>query len=236
LSSFNLFKFEMSSNSNTSLIDGSQTIVRSNIPVPNGHILCHRKWQNSELVKLLRIKVETVFDDRLGIVDFHLTDKVTVIYLTESEILQTANAKKKIVKFRKGLHDSGDTMGLILAEKTRLTSDAFIILQNLAVIEFSMTMHPVADAQAATALLTSYIQGFSSKAVNPLKLMPQASMSTDQSIMKALTSIPGLGAKNAKTLILKFGSLQNIALATHREIVQAIGENMAEKLRTFLDS
>ena len=75
-------------------------------------------------------------------------------------------------------------MGLILAEKTRLTSDAFIILQNLAVIEFSMTMHPVADAQAATALLTSYIQGFSSKAVNPLKLMPQASMSTDQSIMK----------------------------------------------------
>ena len=49
-----------------------------------------------------RSQVETVFDDRLGVVDFHLTDKVTALYLIESEMLQIANAKKKIVKFRKG--------------------------------------------------------------------------------------------------------------------------------------
>ena len=83
-----------------------------------------------------------------------------------------------------GLHDSGDTMGLILAEKTRLTNEVFMALQNLAVIEFSMTLHPVADAQAAASLLITYVQGFASKAVNPLKLLPQPAMSTDQSILK----------------------------------------------------
>lgn len=227
---------EMSSYSNTSLIDGSQTIVRSNISVPNGHILCHRKWQNSELVKLLKAKVEAVYDDRLGIVDFHLTDKVTAIFLTECEILQLPNVKKKIVKFRKGLHDNGDSMGLILAEKTRLTGEAFVAVQNLVVIEFSMTLHPVADASAAAAILVSFVQGFANQAHNPLKMFPPTVMTTDQSIMKALTSIPGLGAKNVRTLILKFGSLQKIAQASHDEMVLTVGANVAEKIISFLDS
>ena len=46
--------------------------------------------------------MDIVFDDRLGVVDFHLTDKVTAIYLNESEMLQTANMRRKIVRFRKG--------------------------------------------------------------------------------------------------------------------------------------
>jgi len=89
--------------SNSSLIDNSQTMVRTNIPVPAGHILCHRKWQNSELVKHLRTKVGIVFDDRLGVVDFHLSDKITAIFLTEAEMLNPANMRRKIVMFRKGL-------------------------------------------------------------------------------------------------------------------------------------
>ena len=148
-----LFRPLKMSSLNSSLIDNSQTMVRTNIPVPVGHIICHRKWQNSELVKLLRAKVkvsivfpdhsvfvsyrstserlsklisnrgikknprnsphktllvqiEIVFDDRLGVVDFHLSDKVTAIYLTESEMLNTANMRRKIVKFRKGQHSN----------------------------------------------------------------------------------------------------------------------------------
>ena len=170
-------------------------------------------------------------------------------------------------RFSPGLHDSGDVSGLIVAEKTRLTNEAFKAAQNLAVIEFSMTLHPVGDAQAAAALLISFAQGFAGKAVNPLSLLPQPAMSTDQSIMKgalaaepgclaiqpcftllillicfpllshpALTTIPGLGSKNAKTLITKFGSLQNIAMASHSEIVQTVGETLANKIKDFLDS
>ena len=51
----------------------------------------------------------------------------------------------------------------------------------------------------------------------------------------ALVAIPGLGNKNAKNLITKFGSLQNIALASHTDIAQTVGENVARKLRDFLD-
>ena len=71
-----------------------------------------------------------------------------------------------------------------MAEKTRLTNEAFKAAQNLAVIEFSMTLHPVGDAQAAAALLISFAQGFAGKVVNPLSLLPEPAMSTDQSIMK----------------------------------------------------
>ena len=83
-----------------------------------------------------------------------------------------------------GLHDSGDTMGLILAEKTRLTNDAFMIIQNLAVIEFSMTLHPIADPAAAAALLVTFVEGYGKKTINQLKLLPPPAMSVDQSIMK----------------------------------------------------
>jgi len=210
-------------------------MVRTNIAVPTGHMLCHRKWQNSELVKLLRSKIEIVFDDRLGVVDFHLSDKAVAIYLTESEMLSTQDMRRRIVRFRKGLHESGDVSGLILAEKTRLTNDAFRDAQNLAVIEFSMTLHPVADAQAAASLLITFIQGVGNHASNPLSMPPQPSISLDQSILKALVAIPGLGNKNAKNLITKFGSLQNIALASHTDIAQTVGENVARKLRDFLD-
>ena len=52
----------------------------------------------------------------------------------------------------------------------------------------------------------------------------------------ALITIPGLGNKNAKTLITKFGSLQNIAMASHSEISETVGENVAKKIRDFLDA
>ena len=52
----------------------------------------------------------------------------------------------------------------------------------------------------------------------------------------ALTVIPGLGVKNARTLITKFGCLQNLALASHSEISLIVGENIAKKIKEFLDS
>jgi len=226
----------MASSSNTSLIDNSQTLVRSNIPVPTGHILCHRKWQNSGIVKHLRTKVGVVFDDRLGVVDFHLSEKITAVLLVEAEMLQTAVMKRKIVRFNKGLANTQDTTGFIVAEKTRLTGDAFKAAQSLAVIEFGMTLHPVADVQAAADLLISFSQGLSSKSVNPLNLLPQATMSLDESILKSLVTIPGLGKQKAKLLLSKFGSLQNIALASHSDISQTIGENPAKKIKEFLDT
>ena len=48
-------------------------------------------------------KVDIVFDERLGVVDFHLSDKITAIFLTEAEMLNPANMRRKIVMFRKGL-------------------------------------------------------------------------------------------------------------------------------------
>lgn len=226
----------MAFNANVSLIDNSQTMVRSNISVPNGHILCHQKWQNSELVKLLKPKVGVVFDERLGVVDFHVADKVTVVYLLEAEMLQTGVMKRRIVKFRKGLQDCGDVFGLVVAEKTRLTNDAFKIAQNLAVLELGLTMHPVPDSAGAASLLSSFIQGLSSKTVNPLTLLMSPPLSADQSILKALTTIPGLGTKSAKLLLTKFGSLQKVALASRAELAQAVGDNLANKIAHFLDA
>ena len=54
--------------------------------------------------------------------------------------------------------------------------------------------------------------------------------------LTALTVIPGLGVKNARTLVTKFGSLQNLALASHSEISLTVGENIAKKIKEFLDS
>ena len=85
-----------------------------------------------------------------------------------------------------GLNDSGDISGLIMAEKTRISNESFKEAQNFVVIEFSMTLHPVADAQAAASLMTSFIQGIASKAVNQLNLQPQPSMSMDQSVLKGM--------------------------------------------------
>ena len=80
-----------------------------------------------------------------------------------------------------------------MAEKTRLTNEAFKDVQNLAVIEFSMTMHAVADAQAAASLLITFIQGLGSQAANSLTMPPQPTISLDQSILKGWFMVTGVG-------------------------------------------
>ena len=48
----------------------------------------------------------------------------------------------------------------------------------------------------------------------------------------ALTDIPGIGEKTARTLLLKFGSVKNIQLQSEEDLAKVIGPAKAKKLKT----
>lgn len=44
--------------------------------------------------------VKTIFEEELGVVDFHLSNKSCILYVSETDIVAGNNYKRKLVRFR----------------------------------------------------------------------------------------------------------------------------------------
>ncbi|KAG8562753.1 hypothetical protein GDO81_015800 [Engystomops pustulosus] len=69
--------------------------------VPYGHVIGSEKWRGTQLAHFLQGKVKLVFEDGLGLVDFHMSNRACVLYISESDLVSGNAFKRRLVRFRK---------------------------------------------------------------------------------------------------------------------------------------
>lgn len=193
-----------------------------------GHILVNDRFHGSEIVKTLQEShVNVQIDDCMGVIDFHPSSDVGVLYLTEADLVGGYNYKGKLLKFSKATFRR-----VILAEKTSLSSQYFYDLQKFVVIERGLVLLPVASPVEAGKILAQMVLLESKPQSNSyrIKMKPQP---TDKAVLTTLQTVPGLGQKKAMALLSKFNSIEQISKASVASLATVVGNANAQQLKDF---
>uniref|UniRef100_A0A672QHH5 FA core complex associated protein 24 n=1 Tax=Sinocyclocheilus grahami TaxID=75366 RepID=A0A672QHH5_SINGR len=121
---------------------------------PYGHILTHERWRRSTLAQTLKGSVKTIFEEELGVVDFYLSNKTCVLYVSESDLVAGNSYRRNIVRFRNA--NSG-LQAIVIVEKTPLSEQYFSGLQKFVVLELGLTLLPVSTAPEAAQLIAQLV-------------------------------------------------------------------------------
>ncbi|XP_066438409.1 Fanconi anemia core complex-associated protein 24-like [Eleutherodactylus coqui] len=116
-----------------------------------GYVIVREKWRGTELAQLLQEKVNLVFEDGLGLVDFHLSQRACILYISETDLVSGNEFKRRLVRFRKV--SNLQLRGIVLAERTRLSDQYYSPVQNFVVLELGMTLLPVTNRSEAAQLI-----------------------------------------------------------------------------------
>ncbi|XP_076357914.1 Fanconi anemia core complex-associated protein 24-like isoform X2 [Tachypleus tridentatus] len=177
----------------------TQTPVKKDIIVPYGHIIISYKWKGTELAKALEKGVKVIVSEQLGVVDFHPSSNVAVVYVSEVDIIVGTSFKRKLVKMRQA-----DCMrGVVILEKTQYTTQQFYSLQKFTVLELGLSLIPVANLSEAGQLLIQMVHAENKESCNPFRLKKQIPP-MEVLLVKTLTCIPSLGDVKAQALVQKF--------------------------------
>ncbi|XP_043084091.1 Fanconi anemia core complex-associated protein 24 isoform X2 [Puntigrus tetrazona] len=121
---------------------------------PYGQMISHEKWRGSSLLQSIRGSVTTIFEEELGVVDFCLSNKTCILYVSESDLVAGNGYRRKIVQFRNA--NSG-LQGIVIVEKTHLSEQYFSGLQKFVVLELGLTLLPVSSAAEAAQLIAQLV-------------------------------------------------------------------------------
>ncbi|GCC20780.1 hypothetical protein chiPu_0019347 [Chiloscyllium punctatum] len=89
----------------------SSTPVRAGAnAVPSGHVIVNEKWRGSELVQGFQGRITVIFEDGLGLVDFHISKRLCVLYVSEADLVAGNAYKRKLVRFR-NIHEESKEQG-----------------------------------------------------------------------------------------------------------------------------
>ncbi|XP_002731972.1 Fanconi anemia core complex-associated protein 24-like [Saccoglossus kowalevskii] len=198
--------------------------------VPPGHLVASEKWRGTTLVQSLRGKVNIVYENDLGVVDFHPDSETAIVYVSENEMVAGSGYKRKIVKLRK----ANCMKGIVLAEKTNISQQYFAALQKFVVLDLGMILLYVTSQIEASSLLMEMVNEVNRLHPNPFRSRKQ-SVPVDQAVLTSVQLIPKVGEVKARALLEKFGSIKGIATASTEEIANIIGRANAEHVKMFLD-
>nr|XP_058902020.1 Fanconi anemia core complex-associated protein 24 isoform X2 [Kogia breviceps] len=68
--------------------------------VPFGHIVANEKWRGSQLAQGMQGKIKLVFEDGLTPVDFYLSSRACILYITEADLVAGNGYRKRLVRVR----------------------------------------------------------------------------------------------------------------------------------------
>ncbi|KAG8437387.1 hypothetical protein GDO86_008183 [Hymenochirus boettgeri] len=197
--------------------------------VPCGHAIASEKWRGTDLAKFLQGKVKLVFEDGLGLVDFHLSNRTCILYITECEIVSGSSYKRRLVRFRKAC----TLNGIVLAERTRLTDQYFSPVQNFVVLELGMALLPVASQSEAAQLLFHLVQERSREGISNPFIRKKHFQLPDASILQTIQKIPGVGKVKALQLLQHFPSIQQLSNASFSQLENVVGHGIALNIYSF---
>ncbi|XP_074618304.1 Fanconi anemia core complex-associated protein 24-like isoform X4 [Acropora palmata] len=165
-----------------------------------GHILVNERFHGSAVVKALQESHVTVqIDDNMGVLDFHPSTDVGVVYLTEADLVEGDTYKSKLNKLTKASFRK-----VVLAEKTPLSSQYFLSLQKFVVIERGLVLLPVANSDEVGKILAQMVFLESKPQNNPYRIKMKPTP-IDKTLLTTLQAVPGLGQKKALSLLTQYG-------------------------------
>ncbi|XP_063266742.1 Fanconi anemia core complex-associated protein 24 [Prinia subflava] len=202
------------------------------IVVPYGHVIGNEKWRGSEVAQRLQGKVRLIFEDGLGLVDFHLSNKTCILFISEADLVAGDEFKRRLVKFR----NASSLRGIVIVEKTQISDQYYSGVQKLVVLELGMVLLPVANQGEASQLIIQLVreQG-RDRGSNPF-VRRQRAPPPEPAVLQALLHIPGVGRTKALLLLQHLGSIHRLCNASSNELEQVVGPTVAQQIYTFLHS
>jgi len=201
----------------------------------------NERFHGTEIVKSLQEShVNVQMDDCMGVLDFHLSTDLGVMYLTEADLVGGDSYKPKLLKLAKASFKK-----VVLAEKTPLSSQYFYDLQKFIVIERGLVLLPVASPTEAGKILAQMVLLESKPQNNPYRIKMKPTP-TDQAVLTTLQTVPGLGQKKALALLAKYNSLvffvfclfvfsgiEQISKASVASLATVVGNASAQQVKDF---
>ncbi|NXR64505.1 FAP24 protein, partial [Rhadina sibilatrix] len=208
-------------------------VTAGSIVVPYGHVIGNEKWRGSELAQRLQGKVRLIFEDALGLVDFHLSNRTCILFISEADLVAGDEFKRRLVRFR----NASSLRGIVIVEKTQISDQYYSGVQKLVVLELGMVLLPVANQGEASQLIIQLVsfcvrEQSRDRAANPF-LRKQRAQLAEPAVLQAVQRIPGVGKTKALLLLQQFGSIRRLCNAPINELEQVVGQAVAQQIYTF---
>ncbi|XP_069724497.1 Fanconi anemia core complex-associated protein 24 [Phaenicophaeus curvirostris] len=208
------------------------TATAVSIVVPLGHVIGNEKWRGSEIAQKLQGKVRLIFEDGLGLVDFHLSNRTCILYVSEADLVAGDKFKRRLVQFR----NTSSLGGIVIVERTQISDQYFSAVQKLVVLELGMVLLPVANQGEASQLITQLVREQSKEHSSNPFLRKQSSQLAEPAVLRTVQQIPGVGKTKALLLLQHFGSIHGICNASVKELEPVVGQAVAQQIHSFLCS
>ncbi|KAK1789785.1 hypothetical protein P4O66_015660, partial [Electrophorus voltai] len=171
--------------------------------------------------------VKAIFEEELGVVDLHLSNKSCILYVSESDVVAGNDYKRKIVRFRNA---NSNFHGVVLVEKTRLSEQYFSGLQRFVVLELGLTLLAVASPVEAAQLISQMVHGESKE--NPFRRRSACRL-LDPVVLNLVQQIPGVGKVKAMALLQQFSSIHQICNLSAQQLESVVGQATAQQIWGF---
>ncbi|NXG27805.1 FAP24 protein, partial [Dromaius novaehollandiae] len=209
------------------------SVTAGSIVVPYGHVIGNEKWRGSEISQRLQGKIKLIFEDGLGLVDFHLSNKTCIVYISEADLVAGDEFKRRLVRFR----NASSLGGIVIVERTQISDQYFLAVQKLVVLELGMVLLPVANQGEASQLIIQLVsfcvrEQSKDRNSNPF-LRKQCSQLAEASVFRTVQQIPGVGKTKALLLLQQFGSIHRLCNASIKELEPVVGQTVAQQIYTF---
>ncbi|NXE21567.1 FAP24 protein, partial [Ardeotis kori] len=208
-------------------------VTAESIVVPYGHVIGNEKWRGSEIAQRLQGKIRLIFEDGLGLVDFHLSNRTCILYISEADLVAGDEFKRRLVRFR----NASSLRGIVIVERTQISDQYFLAVQKLVVLELGMVLLPVANqgeaSQLITQLVSFYVREQSKDHNSNPFLRKQCSQLAEPSVFRTVQQIPGVGKTKALLLLQHFGSIHRLCNASVKELELVVGQTVAQQIYAF---
>ncbi|KFW64514.1 Fanconi anemia-associated protein of 24 kDa, partial [Pygoscelis adeliae] len=208
-------------------------VAAGSIVVPYGHVIGNEKWRGSEIAQRLQGKIRLIFEDGLGLVDFHLSNRTCILFISEADLVAGDEFKRRLVRFR----NASSLRGIVIVERSQISDQYFLAVQKLVVLELGMVLLPVANqgeaSQLITQLVSFYVREQSKDHNSNPFIHKQCSQLAEPSVFRTVQQIPGVGKTKALLLLQRFGSIHRLCNASVKELELVVGQTAAPQIYSF---
>uniref|UniRef100_A0A667HZK6 Fanconi anemia core complex-associated protein 24 n=3 Tax=Lynx TaxID=13124 RepID=A0A667HZK6_LYNCA len=197
--------------------------------VPFGHIVANTKWRGSKLLQGMQGKIKIVFEDGLTPVDFYVSSRSCILYVTEADLVAGNGYRKRLVQVR----NSSNLQGIVIVEKTQMSEQYFSAIQKFTVLDLGMVLLPVTSQMEASCLIIQLVQEQTKEPSKNPFLSKKRTLMPELSLLRTVQQIPGVGKVKAPLLLQKFPSLQQLSNASIRELEPVVGQAVAQHIHAF---
>ncbi|NWW74362.1 FAP24 protein, partial [Climacteris rufus] len=208
-------------------------MTAESIVVPYGHVIGNEKWRGSEVAQRLQGQVRLIFEDGLGLVDFHLSHRTCILLISEADLVAGDEFKQRLVTFR----NARSLRGIVIVEKTQISDQYFLAVQKLVVLELGMVLLPVANQREASQLIIQLVSFCVREQSRDGRGSPflgqQNARLAEPAVLQTVQRIPGVGRTKALLLLQRFGSVHRLCNASINELQRLVGQTVAQQIYTF---